>query len=140
MDKTVRSKVDQLLDYAQLGHADEIRSLGSGVHNDGYYAKVGAREYCVRIARYQGKRGLIREADALKRLPKGIAPELVHFSEDTAPIDKLWSIATFIDGVRPKHLTIPQLQSLGSKLAQAYNSTPSYNYNQNLKGSVAYIR
>ncbi len=120
MDNVIQFKINKLLEYADLGRADEIRSLGSGVHNDGYYAKVGSREYCVRIARYEGKRGLIREADALKRLPKGIAPDLIHFSEDTAPIDRLWSIATFIDGMQPKRLTLPQLESLGSKLAQVH--------------------
>lgn len=120
MDNATQDKINQLLEYADLGRADEIRLLGSGVHNDGYYAKAGTREYCVRIARYEGKRGLIREADALKRLPKGVAPELVHFSEDTAPIDRLWSIATFIDGMRSKYLTLPQLKSLGSKLAQVH--------------------
>lgn len=120
MGDTAQHKINDLLEYAELGQADEIRSLGSGVHNDGYYAKVGSREYCVRIARYEGKRGLIREADALNRLPEGIAPELIYFAEDTAPIDRLWSIATFIDGEQPKQLTIPQLKSLGSKLAQVH--------------------
>ncbi len=119
MDAT-QAKIQKLLEYSNLGQADEIRSLGSGVHNDGHYAKVGNREYCVRIARYKGKRGLVREADALKRLPAGIAPELIHFSEDTVPIDQLWSITTFIDGVQVKRLTTPQLKSLGSRLAQVH--------------------
>lgn len=120
MDETTLHTINELLEYAKLGRADEIRPLGSGVHNDGYYAKVGTHEYCIRIGRYAGKRGLIREADALKRLPQGIAPELIYFSQDTAPIDRLWSVATYIDGVQPKRLTIPQLQSLGSKLAQVH--------------------
>lgn len=121
MDETTTyTKINELLKYAGLGQASTIRSLGSGVHNDGYYAKVGPHEYCVRVARYEGKRGLIREADALKRLPKGIAPELIHFSENTAPIDRLWSITTFIGGVSPKSLTLSQLESLGSKLAHIH--------------------
>jgi len=121
MDTTAtHTKIRELLKYAGRGQASEIRSLGSGVHNDGYYAKVGSDEYCVRVARYVGKRGLIREADALKRLPEGIAPDLVYFSENTAPIDRLWSITTFIGGVSPKSLTLSQLESLGSKLAQIH--------------------
>lgn len=62
MDDAIQLKINKLLEYADLGRAEEIRSLGSGVHNDGYYAQVGSHEYCVRIARYEGKRGLIREA------------------------------------------------------------------------------
>lgn len=135
MDEPTRTKVNKLLEYANLGQADEIRALGSGVHNDGYYATVDSHEYCVRIARYAGKRGLIREADALKRLPKGVAPELVHFSEETAPIDRLWSIATFIDGVQPKSLTNAQLHSLGSKLAQVH-AIPAPDHDVVDKGEV----
>ncbi len=115
-----QEKVNSLLAYAGLGQAEEMRFLGQGVHNDGYYVHVNERDLCVRIARYEGKRGLIREADALQRLPAGIAPKLIHFSEDTAPIDRLWTIATYIDGVKPDRLSLPQFASLGSKLARVH--------------------
>ncbi len=120
MDNATGAKINALLGHANLGQADEVRFLGQGVHNEGYYARVGQQEYCVRIARYEGKRGLIREADALRRLPGGIAPKLVYFSEQTAPIDRLWTIGTYLDGVKPKRLTLPQLNSLGLKLAQVH--------------------
>jgi hypothetical protein len=44
MDDATQHKVNELLEYAELGQADEIRSLGSRVHDDGYYVKVGSRE------------------------------------------------------------------------------------------------
>jgi aminoglycoside phosphotransferase (APT) family kinase protein len=114
------AKINQLLGHAGLGRADEIRYLGQGVHNDAYYARVGQQEYCIRIARYEGKRGLAREADALRRLPGGIAPELIYFEFKTDPIDSLWSITSYLTGSSPKRLTIPQCKSLGFKLARVH--------------------
>lgn len=87
MDDATQHKVNELLEYAELGQADEIRSLGSRVHDDGYYVKVGSREYSVRIARYDGKRGLIREADALKRSPKEIAPDFIALSTASTTVN-----------------------------------------------------
>lgn len=112
--------VRQVLSHAGLGVPDSVRLLGQGVHNNGYYARVGGNEYCVRIARYVGKRGLLREADALGRLPAGIGPQLVYISTDGAPINQLWGVTTYIAGRQPARLSIAQLRSFGSKLAQVH--------------------
>lgn len=120
MDKT-QTEINTLLKKAGLGEADEVRHLGHGELNNSYYAKVGADEYCVRVAKYDLKAGLAREADALARLPQGIAPRLVYFDKsDALEGGRLWAVESFVAGDNPKRLSLEQFRSLGAKLAKVH--------------------
>ncbi len=112
--------IHKLLAQAGLGKADEIRPLGHGELNNSYRVRIGSQRYCVRIAKYQGKPGLAREADALTRLPVGIAPRLVYFDSKAALNKHLWIIETFIPGTTPTRLNLDQFHSLGGKLARIH--------------------
>lgn len=117
---TAQIEINDLLKKAGLGKADEMRHLGQGGLNNSYYARVGADEYCVRMAKYDLKTGLAREADALSRLPEGIGPRLIYFSKDSTDTDRLWIIETYLEGRSPKELSLRQLKSLGAKLAKVH--------------------
>jgi aminoglycoside phosphotransferase (APT) family kinase protein len=116
----IKTTINKLLGYAGLDKAVEVRHLGHGELNNSYYVRAGDHEYCVRIAKYDDHRGLAREADALGRVPVGIGPQLVHFSNQPEPIDHLWIIESYIDGVTPKRLNLEQFRSMGSKLARTH--------------------
>lgn len=118
---SIKTKINKLLSRAALGQADEVRHLGHGEFNDSYYVRVDNNEYCLRIAKYKDNpSGLAREADAICRLPKGIAPSLVYFSDQPDPIDCAWIIETYIEGSTPKRLSLKQFHSMGYKLAQTH--------------------
>jgi aminoglycoside phosphotransferase (APT) family kinase protein len=120
VDTNQKTIINALLKQAGLDQADEIQHLGHGEFNDSHYIKSGAKEFCLRIARYDDNNGLAREADALSRVPRGIAPQLIYFSRQTNPIDHLWIIESYIDGTTPKRLSLEQFNSMGTQLAQIH--------------------
>lgn len=121
MDKN-KQLIDQLLATAQLPALRTVRHLGVGELNNSYYVLgEDGHEYCVRIAKYKGKSGLRREADALSRLPEGISPRLVFKPVDEQPLDTLWLIESFLTGTTPQRLTLAQLGSFGRQLARVHS-------------------
>lgn len=119
MSADLHDTIARIFEHAQLGVPDEIHHLGHGELNNSYRVKVSGLDYCLRMAKYDSK-GLAREADALRRLPFGIGPEVIYFSNDPGPIDKPWIIESFIDGSTPKRLNLKQFYSMGGKLAQTH--------------------
>lgn len=117
MDKD-KHLINALLSKSNLPVAHSVRHLGAGELNNSYLAiTVDGQHYCIRIAKYAGKSGLLREADALSRLPEGIGPRLIHCPDDTLPLETHWLIESFIDGQNPERLNTAQFHNLGSKLA-----------------------
>lgn len=121
MNTEIAENISKLLKKAQLPLATKIEPLGSGELNNSYRVTTGTSNYCIRIAKYEGKKGLQRENDALKRLPSGIGPEIIYFSVNTDPIATSWIIESYIEGVTPKRLTLAQFKDLGIKMAKIHS-------------------
>lgn len=112
--------IQELLSKAGLGKLEESNHLGHGELNNSYMVRVGSERYCLRVAKYNFKTALAREADAISRLPVGIAPRLVYFNPDEAIDGHLWIIESFLPGTTPTRLNLAQFKSMGKKLARVH--------------------